>query len=108
MAQRRKTVVRPPLDLDPVEEMLGDPEEVPDSEVSFETGSPLVSTGDVISAKVTIEADLGSKRNVHTWGMFEMRSRVMDGETEEMAAERVIGIVNTRVMDLLGDLDERI
>lgn len=120
MAQRRDSSrKRVPISPAPDEEMLqdigtstGEPDshlremaEEEDLPAYVDTEDAILATGDVVAAKMTLE---GYVSGVKSWGAYEFRTRVMDGESEQEVADRVIGVVNQRVLDLLTDMDERL
>lgn len=61
--------------------------------------------GDIILAKVTLAGptELGDG-----WYTYGVQSRLVDGETEEQAFERVASITNGRVIDLAEDAFNRV
>lgn len=110
MAQQRtrKTAVKPPpSNLDHIE--IAPEDDLFEADDTEEPTSEIVSTGDIMAAKMTLEVHIGDEKHpAKAWGTFEFKTRVMDGETEERASARLIDVVNTRVMNLIYDADERI
>lgn len=107
MAQQRtrKTMQKPPAHVElPPEEVFE-----PEYDDTEEPTSQLVSTGDIIGAKLTMNVHIGDvKYPTEAWVTYEFKTRVMDGETEEDASSRVIDVVNTRVLNMMQDADGRI
>lgn len=66
---------------------------------------PMLSTGDVVSAKVTLQVQIGKN---DAWFTYEVKTRVMPGESEEEVSERVKLITNTRVLENADDAEARI
>ena len=72
---------------------------------------PLINVGDEVAAKVTLAMDVGDP-DKHSgdasYFTYEMRTKVMPGESEEEVNERVTLVVNTRVMNLVDDMEARL
>ena len=66
---------------------------------------PMLSTGDVVAAKVTIDVMIEGKEN---WFTYEARTRVMEGESEAEANERIEQIANIRAIELADNMEARL
>lgn len=65
-----------------------------------------LSEGAVIAVKHTLSytTDTGGEG----WATYGVQDRVLPGEDEENAFERIGSIVNARVLDLAADMDDRV
>lgn len=98
---RRDPELAARLALDPT----GDDAFVDAGEEGPEGGNEMVIDGDVVVAKVTHSVEFDGQPSWFTYGL---QSRVLPGETEEDTFVRVATVVNTRVLDLAADAEDRI
>lgn len=84
------------------EDLLGDAGEGENAAQTFIGLAP----GDVVMAKVTHAVT--RRDGGDSWFSYGVQSRVLDHETEEDAYMRVASVVNTRVLDLGDDAEQRI
>lgn len=91
-------------------EMTADEEGLNDAGTPAEAMHPTVylglSEGAIIAVKHTLNysTDTGGEG----WATFGVQDRVLPGEDEEGAFERIGSIVNARVLDLAADMDDRV
>ena len=66
---------------------------------------PMVFPGDIIAVKVTAQIEAGGQ---DSWFTYGLQSHIQPDESEEEAFLRAASVVNTRVIDLAYDAEERI
>jgi hypothetical protein len=94
---RRDPALAEALGLEPTQQEQ--PTDVPQGE------TPLLYDGNTVTAKATVEIKLGDS---DTWFTYEATTQLFPGEDESEANERIQLVVNTRVLELADDMEERL